>query len=238
MGFRQVGNNQDYIIDIGQASQYRDAAPGSSFPLSVGSVGADLVALFGANWFNRADTFWSVVGTTQNQAVAGDPTNTLYATRAEDPVGTQAAAFNRASNSTQAQPANRINSVGTTYALAGDSANGVSPAANPAGLRQSVNDANSYQFYTGSQPSTGNSFSYFAEGIEGNFGAGASGVVLDLFRLERTPPTGPGTYEGSFAIDNSGLVRFNVIPEPATAAMFAIGAGFLGLISRRRSTSN
>ncbi len=237
LGFRSATSSTDYLIDIGQASIYRDAAPGTSFTLSVGSIGADLAAVFGNNWntASRSDIFWGVVGTSSSN---GDISNTLYATVQENPQGTATSSpQNPNSNSGQGSPAGKFISLGNNYVLAGDSANGVSPAVNPAGLRQDGTVAGSWQvFNNGSQPFSGNSFSYFAGGIEGDFGSGNEASSIDLYRISRNPG-GVASNEGTFTINDAGLVTFTngIVPEPTSAVMFAIGAGIVGFSRRRRA---
>ena len=41
LGFRSSSSTTDYLIDIGQASIYRDAPLGTAFTLSIGNIGAD-----------------------------------------------------------------------------------------------------------------------------------------------------------------------------------------------------
>src|SRR4051794_22885280 len=85
LGFRATGapgSTKDYLVNIGQASQFTAAA--APLTLSVGDLATDLNAssLFDSNWKNRADVFWSISGPVgQFAAVGADPAKTLYATR-------------------------------------------------------------------------------------------------------------------------------------------------------------
>jgi len=102
-----------------------------------------------------------------------------------------------------------------------------STANSTVGYLQNVSDANSYASFQ----SGGNSFSYFAGGIEGNFANGASGAVLDLYRM--APGSGAGDLVGKFTITSSGVVTFTPVPEPSTAVL--LGAGlFVALMVFRR----
>jgi hypothetical protein len=90
----------------------------------------------------------------------------------------------------------------------------------------------------GSQTFTGNSFSYFANGIEGNFGNGEEGTAIDLFRIEKNNQggTGANAYKGTFTINDTGVVTYAVaVPEPTSAALLCIGAGLVGFARRRRT---
>ena len=88
----------------------------------------------------------------------------------------------------------------------------------------------------GTQGFSGNSFSYFAGGIEGNFGAGNEAAPIDLYRISRNP-AGVASLEGTFSINDAGVVTFTngIVPEPTSAIMLALGAGVLGFSRRRRA---
>ena len=86
LGFRATDRTSDYLVNIGQPTQFVNAAPGSTFPVAVGSTSADLATAFGADWYTRIDpntgrnaVLWAVVGGRQIGA-SGDPDNTLYST--------------------------------------------------------------------------------------------------------------------------------------------------------------
>ena len=237
LGFRSSLTTTDFLINIGQASIYRDQPLNTQITLSIGPILADLDAVFGASWKTalRGDIFWGVAGTPGSSAAVGsDATNTLYATTSIP--GTTPA--NPNSNSGQASPANKINlTLAGAYTGAGDSANGVTPASNPAGLRQDGTVAGTWQaFMGGTQGASGNSFSYFANGIEGNFGAGNEAANLDLYRISKNPG-GVASLEGTFSIDDAGVVKFTngIVPEPTSAVMLALGASVLGFSRRRRA---
>ena len=76
VGFRALndpGSTQDYLVDIGQASQFTGT---NDVTLDLGSIAADLACQYGSDWYNRTDLLWAVIG-----ADAGgtfDPENTLY----------------------------------------------------------------------------------------------------------------------------------------------------------------
>jgi hypothetical protein len=72
---------------------------------------------------------------------------------------------------------------------------------------------------------------------------GNNGHAVDLFQIkpdDNTPGTLAPTYEGRFVIDNTGTITYTSagsVPEPSTLAALLGGAGFLGLIRRRRTTT-
>ena len=234
LSFRADGVSQDYIVDIGAASLYRDATVGSSFTVSgLGNIGTDLTTLFGANWHNRSDLYWSVIGTPgTTSAVNGDAIKTLYASREESVFGEQSDPWMGGSTFGQGTPSNKITAMGLAYGSTAGVANLSSENSSVAYI-QNTSDANSYAFFTAS----GASFSYFNPTIEGTFTNGAASSALDLYRI----PVGsgvPGHFEGSFQIDNRANVKFNseiaAVPEPSTYCMTFLGAGLLAFMNRRR----
>src|ERR1700730_5022180 len=54
LGFRSTDGTQDYLVDIGQAAQFVNAAPGATITISLASS-IDLSNVFGASWFTRVD---------------------------------------------------------------------------------------------------------------------------------------------------------------------------------------
>lgn len=234
LGFRATGGTgatQTYLLNIGQASTYGDAAAGSSFTVNLGNVGTDLVSIYGNNWFNRADLFWGVGGAVSG-AVSSDVPNTLYASREENPFGTLADPWNRRSNSAQGTTVSKIQGMASGYLNTGNST-----ANSNVGAVENTSDANNWASYQpGGANATGNiSFGAYNPTVEGSFGGGVGATALDLFRMAPSTTTGLfGTYEGTFTISNNGLVRYDVIPEPSTLAISGIGTGLLGLVRRRR----
>ena len=79
LGFRQAGNNSDYLVNIGQASLYTGAA--STITLSKGNIAADLSTVFGGGWDSDNTICWSVSGTTHISTVGNDPPRTIYASK-------------------------------------------------------------------------------------------------------------------------------------------------------------
>jgi hypothetical protein len=229
MGFRAdsaSGITQSVLVNLGPASQFRDAT--SSFTVPVGNIGGDLTAVFGTNWHQRTDLFWSVVGANTNATtgtVDGDPARTLYATKPEVTIGVQTTPFNRGSSATQGPPAQKMLDMAAAFVTSQVESGNNS-------IRQDNITANSYfQFQA-----TSLSFSYFSPRTEGNFANGPAGTALDLFRMTTGSSSLQGTYEGTFTIKSDGEVTFNTspVPEPSTmllTATLALGA----TLQRRRS---
>lgn len=254
LGFRATGGQgatQTYLVNLGAASAYRDYAAGdpvTSFIVNttaigtgptfdsniIGNIGADLAAVFGANWYERADVLWSVAAATQQitGTINGDPLKTIYASKAEQTFGTVETAWSRDSATAQGTPNSKIQTMGLAY-------NGDTSTANSNyGVIYNHSDINSYEdFQPGGSSSTATAaYSFFAGGVEGNFGGGSANAALDLFRMQTG--TGLGTYEGSFTITDSGQLSFGVAavaPEPSRALLVAMGA--CGLVLRRRRST-
>ncbi|MDD5200587.1 MAG: PEP-CTERM sorting domain-containing protein [Terrimicrobiaceae bacterium] len=231
IGFYDASGTEDYLINIGPAAQYRDAAPGTSFQLNIGSTGADLIATFGADWNARpaidVQLQWGVFGGVYNTDVGSDLEGTLYASKAASatPLG-----FARKNLSNQAGAASFIDTMGNSFA----SLNYTATVNSTVAARQTASNAQSYAFYQAGGGG-GSSFSYFV-GAQGNFGSGVAGASLDLFRMPIG--SGPGTYEGTFSIDSGGTITFTAVPEPSTVAFVGVAAAALAIIFRRRALKN
>ncbi len=185
-GFRATGGTGgtfDYLVDIGQASLFRDATV--SFTLTgLGDIKSDLDFLFGATWITRPDVLWSISGTPGATAAGGDPLRTLYATRPETVVGVQSIPWTRSNSAGQSTATNKLAAVGGGYVQNGATPNS-STANSPVGVFQNTSDVNSYASFQlgGTNTSIGTAYSYFNNGIEGNFGTGTAGTALDLYRV-------------------------------------------------------
>jgi hypothetical protein len=232
-------------VNLGSASTFLSLAPGSSLPLSIGNIDADLDNLFGPTWDTRADVLWSVSGV-QKSGGLGLPNNTMFATN-NNPLsvvlGSQnSTAWPRPSSFGAGAPAGKIQSMslkfaqGTTGAISGtdqieSSTAGVFALFQPGGQNNSF-----ISYMPGGINTTGTStYSLFndAGGIEGSFGSGAAGSVLDLFDIR--PGTGDSGFAGNFSINSGANVTFtSAVPEPASALMLCAGMGSLAFIRRRQ----
>ncbi|MGC1480478.1 MAG: PEP-CTERM sorting domain-containing protein [Chthoniobacterales bacterium] len=240
VGFRALngtGSSSNYLIKIGQASQFKNATPGVPVALSLGNPGADLVSLYSANWFNRSDVLWSVSGgnTSSSTANGGDPARTLYYSN-----GAGGAAWNAQGFSGQAGPNSDMQSQWLRYIQTPTGGDQNSTANSPVGLIQSDSGNNSYGTFQveGNQTAA---YSAFAGGGEADFGDGVAGARLDLFRLpvQADSQGRPGTLLGTFSINQLGQMTFTAVPEPSVIALLGLGAiGLIAYGARRRAQRN
>ena len=217
LGVRASGGNgatQDYIIDLGQASQFT----GATGPVAVGNIGADLTSQFGASWNTRGNVFWGIAGTTGSFAAVGsDPAKTLFATRAESVVGTQSSPWLRQNDASQGAATNKLVGLATAFVDASPLVGNVAGSASDS-IIQTTTAANSWASYqpggttANAGPAPGVSFAFFNPSVEGSFVNGTAGSVLDLYRVKPAVVDGdigtPGDYLGRFVLNDSGSLTF------------------------------
>jgi hypothetical protein len=213
-----TGATSTYVVDIGQASQFLSRT--TPLQLSLGNIGADLVATYGADWNTRADLYWGFFGATDLGAVGSDPVYTLYASN------NQAKAYAAGSGNTQSQPANKINAAGVAFGSNYPSSTANSNFA----VVEGTGDPNSFASF---QNSTTQSFSYFQNAM-GNFGSGTAATPLEFYRMFPGSVAVRNTTDlGKFTINDSGVVTFTPVPEPSTCAILTVGLAALLLAKGR-----
>lgn len=207
-----------YLIDIGNGSQFLS---GTSFTLSLGNVGADLTAVFGANWFTNGNTVFSVFGTSKLAGqIAGDPANTLYTTNpAYD--GTPGTLFARGSNSSQGGTATAMTNAANAFA------GNTSTANSPFGLIQSNSAFNSYASFQ-----SGGSFGRFQPTAE--LAINGAGYLQRIVSTAAGNQPGQGVY-GFFSFAGDGSVTYTaLVPEPSTYALLGAAGAVAGAVALRR----
>ncbi len=224
MGFRVTGGQgigTSYVVNIGQASNYRDVVTYGTVPIA-GDFTADLSAIYGSNWASRSDLIWGIAGTPSNTAtVGGDDAATMYASKPQTAPGVEGSPWTIAGLSTRTSISTLI--VGmqggfAAYAAAPNSSAGTIQ------LDTDSNDWRSYMAAGGDATRTaGNKdFGGFAN-IEGSVTQEQS-----LFRLNG--PDNIGSFEGTFSVGSAGLT---FVPEPTSSMLAALGAITLTLRRRR-----
>jgi hypothetical protein len=219
-----TSNSSVYEVDLGNKSNFLSLTAGQGIS-TVKNIGSDLATVFGtATWYNDPTLEWSIagvvkytsLGSSQEECLIGNPETTS---------GTQAAgnwAFS--SNGANKTATNQINNLGNTYTTGVSVGSGVEMAKGTSGSIAT--------YITGASQENGTyNTGLSLEGQLGNATNGTSSAALDLFDYSNSTA---GTYKGTFTINNSGVVSYEVVPEPSTYAMMVAGGlGFLGMLRRR-----
>jgi len=252
-----TGSSVDYLVDLGSATNYiagGSFATGAPVKLTLGNIGADLAATYGAGWATNANLIWSINGT-QRLAGNGFAKNTAFGSLPESTVGVQTIAPPQPSVSSASNLTGKLLSQSGSYALGSTNTNGgglangdqVQSTNSTVALFQPVGFSQSYASYqpNGVNTSGATAYGYYNPGNLNDFTNGVGGSVADLYELG-SGATGVN-YLGVFQFDNSGNLYFDSAspssasfplsqtPEPTSFAMLAIGAGFLGMARRRRA---
>lgn len=248
LGFRASGGQGSGInleVNLGPSTNYTGLAPNTSFVVSRLSA-LDLVATYGANWDERNDLSFGIVGATGASVFNTIPARTIWASKAETTPGTPSSPWARGSASGQQ---NSSSSIATMYSGATGSLSGGSATANSAFSSQiDASLAGSWTFQD--DLVVGQSFRRFTPTVTLSLGDipalpavydGTNGYsVLDVWELR--PGSGDGTLVGAFGLNSSGQLVFSnnpavfaPVPEPASSA--ALAGAALVLISRRRRTA-
>jgi hypothetical protein len=209
LAFRQAGNNTtDYVVNIGQASIYRDAT--SSIPLNLTGLSADLTTAFGS----LTGLSWGVVGTTQNDNSRPAPDNLIRLIYTSEPIGSSPTASNA-----QSGPSNNINTF-KNFWLTGTEGTVVNSAF------ESASDANSWNTRVAASFGSPAVLNTIEDSLTNN---------IDLFRVPQTSSGQVVTNEGYFSF-NAGAVTFVPLvpaPEPSTAFFGCAMVGAICLLRRR-----
>jgi len=247
LGFRAPSAATDYLVDIGPVYNYINAS-GSFVVSGLGNTQQDLINVFGSGWATETDLYWSISGVSSNTGALGngDAKSTVYASAAEtsvtldgSPHSTDWTVGNSSSKSTYA---GKMTSLEQQYVRSSGGTLQVSTTNSTVGMTQpSTNNTTYPNNYASFMPGGGNSdasdsFKYFNPTVEANSATGITSTALDLWRLDGSASTGtPGTYVGTFSLNNSGALTFTKTPEPATVGMLLLGFG--ALAARRRRTA-
>jgi len=223
-----------YEFNLGAGATF--AGYTSSHTVTV-SLGNDLKAAFGINWFTDSTLHWVIAGSNSGTTTVNvtDTIKTSYFGLAEITLGTKSIA---------PVPYSKT-SIGVLASLISNATTGASGFINmtPVSGGVGAQDVNTNAHALSSKATfvdSNNGFNnWFGTGIDitGNLTQ-----AIDLYRYlgnQGTPTTKQTpSYEGSFTLDDTGTVKYFesplVIPEPSTYAMLVIGAtGCLGYLRRR-----
>ncbi len=202
LGFRQTGATLNVEANIGHASLYYNAAPGTSFPITTFTT-AQLATAFGSPLGN---VMWSVSGGVNTVGDVNYPKNTMWVTAPRADVAVQTPPWNRASGSSQA------NTVSGILSIAGQAvaySSSIAPGDNNTSTAVLVPDGSpqSYNSFIGA----GGDLDSFQGPIENttspNFDTGEISRS-DLYEIKPDAAGGPGRYLGYFDLFPDGTMTF------------------------------
>lgn len=224
LGVRSAAGEDSYLVKIGTYSQLT-----SSQTFSLGNIGADLVAKYGANWHTRDDLFWGIFGR------SGSVVTTLYASKARPDAGTQSVPWPlltaNARNSTASQILSVLESTGGYRGREATANSAV------AAFQENTSEASSYNKQVATAGGTDfGSVSQWSS-IEASFADGAANALLDIYRIG----SGSVGYPGYFSISTSGEVSFvlvglgDVYPELQASGTLSGFSALLGSASANKT---
>jgi hypothetical protein len=248
LAFRSTNSTANtFVVDIGQASTYRDSTGTINVTGNLGStLNAGLTAAFGSSWNTDNGLYMGILGGSQT-ALTGDGTgNVSYVGKVGTGVSTDATYGTIPGGSRTGMATNILDfsnnasgngSFNTFVSNAANSAN-VSLGGNAAVIATSNN--NDYTDYI----NTGYYTALPLAGPELLVANGLTGSKLDLFRIlgnvtgATDAPSGNGVsqFQGSFSINSSGAVSFDsgVTAAPEPSRFVLLGLGLSGCLLRRR----
>ncbi len=215
MGFRasaEPGATAVYVVNIGSAASYRDAT--STITPNLGSINADLVALYGPDWQTRSDLQWGIAGTPSNTsvtAVNGDTTPTLYGSKLLATVGSPGIGWTIAGSSIRGTIATTIS---TFYSHFTDYQQSVNSSV---AVIQGDGDTFSWRKFM----AAGGNASYTSGSQDFGGFSNIEATPSQKLSLFRVTTKDPGTYEGYFAISASGVLSFT---PPASGTSYSTWA--------------
>jgi hypothetical protein len=212
VGFRQTGGAQELVADLGPASRFYQAAPGSRLVFNEFSE-AQLTATF-SGLDNLGIVACAAVRVTGD---ADRPLQTLWVTRRRADPATQSTPWNRQSSGGLANTATRISSIGSgTATYSSSTPEGPNNTATAVQLPATYSEGLSAYLGTGNFKAT---FQGNAENVTPvGFTDQASSIRSDFYEIR--PGSGASLYLGYFEFTSAGELSFtaaggSVSPAPA-----------------------
>lgn len=239
-----MGDASDLEIDLGPASEFYDAAPGSSFTLPA-LTEADLAAIYGSGWNDRTDLFWGIIGTTGNLQASGTwsnggtiftpdgyaPKYTIWATRAETTPGTQSIPWTNSTTYALSGPISHIEALDTNGAPL---ISATSTANSPDAAVIGTSVAGSWTLEDDYGSSSGLSFNYFSGTIDNIADTAGGAAVSDLYQVESTN-SGNAQLLGDFSLNDNGVLTYTAaVPEPSSVALIGLATFAFALLLHRK----
>jgi len=213
LGFRATGTpgvTQDFVVDIGPLQHYVNAT-GSFTVTGLGNIAADLLTVFGSSWNTRSDVFWGIVGTDYDGGTVTTPT--LYVTRQRNAPGTPATPWKGRSVIAQTSTVTLFQQLTGEFKTEGGVAGGVGSTNSPVAVIQNTVDAGKNAYASFTKPTLTTDFNVWNT-IQGNFGNGTAGTVLELFQVN--PVLNQNAVSiGTFNLSDGGVLTFT--PTTSTA---------------------
>jgi hypothetical protein len=234
-------NNGDLIFGVRDASgahnvsyEFDLGAPPPSAGTLASNLGADLTALFGANWYSNTNLQWSVIGYTPVNGLWSSVQESTYGTQSTDPwIGSAFGSGFRNATVTNIQSLDSAYAAGSDSGISGFTAGGTSAAG---GVALNNGTGNSYAYF---QPGGGAGYSVsWNQYNPSNEAIGFSGSALDIYLVTNTTAA-TSVYKGTFTVDSSGNVVFSTAPPSgatpeAGGALTLMSLGLGCLVSLRR----
>lgn len=234
LGFRSTSSTSNLVVDLGSASALLYGHQAGDTVTITAFTASQLTSTFGS----LNNLYFSVFGDINNNS-SSLPLNTLWLSTPRSDVNTQTSPVNSLSSTGQGNIRSYLDAVAagasatTLGAIALSSTVVIEPGSmNTPGtisyLKGIANQNNTG--ISGNIHGTWNGFP--VEGLTtATFGTDTTPLVLDLY--QQNPGTANvGQFQGTFTLDNSGVLTFTAVPEPSTFAMF--GSGLLALAAIRR----
>jgi hypothetical protein len=213
-----TGNQQNILFNLGDSVAIKNN-PNQGI---VGNIGADLIANYGEDWFERADVLFGVFGNRSNLSPAGSPGTppeeagrTAYVSRASTSPGSAALRTSLSTSSLGNGCTSYAGLKGTLNDFEDNNTDLFFQTATGATIMdQSEHPVSWNNSWSVWNPNGGGAaFAVFTGGIQNSFGKPVTEVFVDV---QRMVPSTAATYVTSVGIDSSGNIRL-VTSQPLTA---------------------
>ena len=225
LGFKSSTATNNLMVNLGSSSQF---AMGGTQPVSWSKdVSSLLTTAYGSDWNTITSLNWGVAGTQGAQ----DPEKTAFVT---SQWGTAAGTLG-VQNSVQWTSVNS-SGMGSAATNIGKVYSGLTGASAANTLSSdAVNILASNGSSWSSATTTGGAFVIFnpQTRFQNQVTRLADGTMFSASDLYQMDFGVAGQFQGTFALDQSGILTFTAVPEPSTYAMI-LGALTLGVVAVRR----
>ena len=243
VGFQATGGTgagNNYVYNLGQGPSFRSAVA----TVNAGTIGADLAAVYGTNWFTRTDLLWTIAGVRTNatfgpdatSVVDGDPARTLYISKGAAGLGTSTPNSTIASATVGTGATRMIDAQNGFRTTNGTLARTPTAGSSGRGVIQGTGDINSWSSRVDNTP-----FTIFTSNVKQAFGRAGTLSYLDLYRIlgrndlagtAESAGVGVSVLQGTFTIDAAGNIKFE---PPATAIGYDAWADSFSLVGADRA---